>query len=167
MTTEPSAGAFDIALRDGRSLTVRRADPGDERPLCALYDRLDATDRALRFFSAGADLRRMARDAVCDAPGGRRDLVAVAPDGDELVAHACWVRSGPATAEVAFVVDRALRGEGVATALLALLAHDARTAGIDRLTAVVLSENRPMLEVFRDSGFEPVLRARAAVRSPA
>ena len=55
--------------------------------------------------------------------------------------------------EVAFAVADAWQGHGIATILLAHLAHAAASAGIDTFRAIVLPENRRMLQVFHDSGF--------------
>jgi acetate---CoA ligase (ADP-forming) len=59
----------------------------------------------------------------------------------------------PDRAEVAFAVSEALQGHGIGTRLLERLADTARGQGIDTFEAYVLSENRRMLDVFRDSGF--------------
>jgi len=55
-------------------------------------------------------------------------------------------------AEVAFDVEDEFQGLGVATILLKHLAIIARASGLEEFEAVVLSENRRMLEVFRHSG---------------
>ena len=47
----------------------------------------------------------------------------------------------------------AWHGHGIATVLLAHLAHAASTAGIDTFTATVLAGNHRMLGVFHESGF--------------
>src|SRR5262249_20451307 len=57
-------------------------------------------------------------------------------------------------ADVAFTVDDAHHGRGIATVLLEHLAAIARELGINRFTAEVLPDNRPMLGVFRAAGFD-------------
>ena len=52
-------------------------------------------------------------------------------------------------AEVAFFVDDAHRGRGMATVLLEYLAEAARRAGISAFTATVLPTNTRMVAVFR------------------
>ena len=47
----------------------------------------------------------------------------------------------------------AWHGHGIATVLLAHLAHTASTAGVDTFTASVLSGNHRMLGVFHESAF--------------
>jgi acetyl coenzyme A synthetase (ADP forming)-like protein len=60
---------------------------------------------------------------------------------------------------VAFTIADALRGEGVATTMLAHLATAARSVGIERFVAHVLPHNHRMLGVFRSSGFEASVRS--------
>src|SRR5690606_10214743 len=60
----------------------------------------------------------------------------------------------PTTAEVACAVVDAHQGRGIGTELLQLLTSYVRTHGIDRFRAFLLQENRQMMRVFRNSGFE-------------
>ncbi|HET7571916.1 MAG TPA: GNAT family N-acetyltransferase [Gaiellaceae bacterium] len=59
-------------------------------------------------------------------------------------------------AEVAFTVDDSLQRRGVGTRLLERLVVLAAANGIEQFVATVLPENRGMLDVFRDAGFEAV-----------
>ncbi len=60
----------------------------------------------------------------------------------------------PAEAEVAFNVSDSNQGRGLGSILLEHLAAAARENGIDRFTAEVLPENRKMLQVFSEAGYE-------------
>ena len=51
-------------------------------------------------------------------------------------------------------VDDALQGKGLGTLLLERLALIAVRHGFQRFWALTMAENRPMLDVFRASGFE-------------
>jgi acetate---CoA ligase (ADP-forming) len=150
----------DIALRDGSSLRLRPVRYRDEPELRRFLGALGEEDRQLRFFSAAADLDAAARAAVRADGHEAWGLIAVAGDDRTVLAHGCAVRAAPGapTAEVAFAVSAALRGEGVATAMLAHLAAAARAGGVETLTAVVLPNNHAMIEVFRESGLEPAVR---------
>jgi acyl-CoA synthetase (NDP forming)/GNAT superfamily N-acetyltransferase len=150
----------DVALRDGAIVRVRPVRADDEAALRAFLDALPVDDRALRYFSAGVNLSAAAHDAATVDGVDRYGLVAVSPGEDDgpILAHGCFVRSARDTAEIAFTVAPELRGEGVATVLLAHLARAAQEVGIDHLTAVVLPENRAMLDVFRESGLVPTVR---------
>jgi acetyl coenzyme A synthetase (ADP forming)-like protein len=158
MAPYPAQREVDIALRDGTTLHVRPVRPDDELRLRDFLERLSPEDRVMRFFSAGTNVAAAARDAADVDYEDRYGIVAVGGDGETVLAHGCFVRTSGREAEVAFAVDGSLRGEGVATAMLAHLADAAREAGIDRITAVVLPQNRAMLDVFRESGLHPEVR---------
>jgi succinyl-CoA synthetase alpha subunit len=64
------------------------------------------------------------------------------------------------TAEVAFAVDDHFQGKGIATLMLERLAAMAAGNGFRWFQATTLFENRQMIEVFRDSGFE--VRSKSA-----
>jgi len=158
-TTYPVEREVDVALRDGTTAHIRPVRTADQPALRALLERLSIEDRALRFFSAGIDLSAAARQAADVDYADRYGLVVVDPDDETIRGHGCFIRAhGARQAEVAFVVDDALRSEGIASTLLAHLAQAAAAVGIERLTATVLPENRHMLDVFRQSGLAPVIR---------
>src|SRR5436190_23816702 len=69
----------------------------------------------------------------------------------------------PKVAEVAFAVDDDFQGKGLASLLLERLAVKAAQYGFAKFQASTLSENMPMLEVFRDSGFEIRSKTTAGV----
>ena len=76
----------------------------------------------------------------------------------ELIAWASYERwAGRDDADAAFMVDDEHQGKGIATLLLEHLAAIARSNGINRFTAEVLADNRPMLAVFSRAGW-PVER---------
>ncbi len=55
---------------------------------------------------------------------------------------------------MAFAVDDAFHGKGIATALLEQLVRAGRVQDFESFSAIVLPENFEMLDVFRDSGFQ-------------
>jgi ribosomal protein S18 acetylase RimI-like enzyme len=70
----------------------------------------------------------------------------------EIVGSARYIVAEPGHAEVAFAVDDAHQGLGIATHLMRHLAAIARDAKLVALVAEVLPENAPMLKVFEKSG---------------
>ena len=151
LTAPPPAAAVpeaDVVLRDGSTLRVRATTAEDEPRLRTFLASLSQQSRWFRYFSAGVNLDRAARSAA--APDGL-SLIAVHGPEDTIVGHGTYV--GSKRAEVAFAVSDAWQGHGIATILLAHLAQAASAAGIETFTAVVLPENRRMLQVFHDSGF--------------
>ncbi|MGZ7080015.1 MAG: bifunctional acetate--CoA ligase family protein/GNAT family N-acetyltransferase, partial [Thermoanaerobaculia bacterium] len=79
------------------------------------------------------------------------------------IAHYFASKTRPDVAEVAFAISDDLQGCGMGTRLLDRLADVARTQGIDRFEAETLTENRPMLSVFLDSGFDVVSHSSAGI----
>ena len=151
MTCERLANQADVLLTDGSVAVIRSLGPDDHPAVRALHAR--ASDESLfrRFFSVGrasADfyLARLENSIETTA------LVAVV-DGS-VVALATAEPVDVTTEEVAFLVDDALAGRGLGSLLLEHLAADARGRDIRRFVADVLVENRAMLGVFLDAGFE-------------
>ncbi|HEY7275405.1 MAG TPA: GNAT family N-acetyltransferase, partial [Trebonia sp.] len=121
--------------------------------LVALHGRFSERTRYLRFFGAypripSRDLRRFANVDHRD----REAFVALA-DGD-IIAVGRYERLAPGgpAAEVAFVVEDAHQGRGIAPVLLDHLMSVARDVGIERFVADVLPGNSAMLQVFAAAG---------------
>jgi protein lysine acetyltransferase len=85
-------------------------------------------------------------------------FVWVMTDGADgpVVADARFVRSefDSASAEIAFIVGDAYQGRGIGTFLMEALAVAARSDGVHRFTARVLSENYPMRVILDHFGAE-------------
>ena len=79
------------------------------------------------------------------------------------VAIASYIAINPKVAEVAFAVDDRFQGKGLSTLLLERLAVRAAQNGFEKFQATTLADNMPMLEVFRDSGFEIRSKTTAGV----
>jgi acyl-CoA synthetase (NDP forming)/GNAT superfamily N-acetyltransferase len=144
----------DVVASDGRVVHLRPITPADADQLLAFHAKLSERTRYLRFFGPypripEADLRRFTEV-------DHRDTVAfVGLLGDEIVAVGRYIRLGDApAAEVAFVVRDDHQGRGLGSILLEHLAAAARESGIERFEAEVLVENRTMLRVFRDAGYQ-------------
>ena len=155
----PAERAVDVVLRDGSTIHVRPVLPGDTDGIQAFLERLSPDSRAFRFFTLGVDLHAAAELAAqvdyVDAYG----VIALAGPEERVVGHACWVREGPDTAEIAFATADELQGQGLATTLLAHLAEAAVEQGVSTFTASVLPANHKMIKVFTDSGFPTKLRS--------
>jgi acetate---CoA ligase (ADP-forming) len=140
-----------VRLRDGSSVSIRRAGTQDEPALRSFLSGLCLEARRLRFFTGGADIGSAARLAATkDAT--HYGLVAHDEEG-VLVGDALYVQADEKHAEVAVEVADHLYGRGLGTILIERLAVVAEERGITRFTAEVLPDNRGMLEVFRD-GFD-------------
>ena len=145
-----------LILRDGTVASVRPAGPADRRAMRRFFHELSPESRRHRFFIAGEPPDALV-DRFCTAdPAQNLTLIACRRAGDDerIVAAASYFRITDTVAEAAFAVDDHLHGKGIATLLLERLAAFASASGFTRFQATTMAENRGMIEVFRDSGFE-------------
>ncbi|RDI34340.1 bifunctional acetate--CoA ligase family protein/GNAT family N-acetyltransferase [Lentzea flaviverrucosa] len=139
-------------LTDGSVVTVRELGPDDVSALLALHRALPIEDQYLRFFSTSP---RQLEDFVerMVSPDAPRHVVLGAFRGDRLLGAASYVVVRQTDfAEVALVVSHAEQAHGVGTLLLEHLASLARSRGVRRFTADVLTINGRMLRVFTSMG---------------
>ncbi len=145
--------ATDVILRDGSTLRLRAPAAGD-------------ADAMLEFFSSLSERSRYLRFHGFPALGPKLVAPFLDPDWEERGALAGWIEGrmvalanfarlrDPRRAEVAFTVADDYQGRGVGTRLLEQLAALAAGAGIEQFVAEVMPDNRNMLVVFRDAGFD-------------
>ena len=141
----------DVLLTDGSVAIIRPLAHEDHPAVRALHAR--ASDESLfrRFFSVG---RASADSYLARLENSVETTALVAVVDGSVVALATAEPVDATTEEVAFLVDDALAGRGLGSLLLEHLAADARGRDIRRFVADVLMENRAMLGVFLDAGFE-------------
>lgn len=146
-----------LILRDGTTALLRVAQREDRAALREFFERLSPESRWRRFFSQSVPARELI-DALCDSSNPEKVLTLIVlrtrEDGSGIVATGSYQAINATTAEVAFAVDDAFQGKGLGSLLLERLAILAARAGLVRFWAVTHADNRPMLDVFRDSGFE-------------
>jgi acyl-CoA synthetase (NDP forming)/RimJ/RimL family protein N-acetyltransferase len=161
-TTYPRHWEADVLLRDGRVAHLRPIGPEDHDRLVEFYEQVSAESKYLRFFAPMPRLSE--RDLSRFTNVDHRDRVAfVLTVADRIIAVGRFDRLPPeeatdksgrvVEAEVAFLVQDAHQGRGIAQLLLEHLAQAGRELGIDRFVAEVLPENRRMVQVFRDAGY--------------
>jgi acetyl coenzyme A synthetase (ADP forming)-like protein len=97
-------------------------------------------------------------ERLCDSSDPTNAITLVAlrqlPDGVHAIAVCSYAAVNATTAEVAFAVDDHFQGRGIATLMLQRLAAIAADHGFRWFQATTLFDNREMIDVFRDSGFE-------------
>lgn len=157
----PQAPYLDgpVLLRDGHPAYLRQARPDDLPRIEALIERCSQVTQALRFFQGGASdtasLARKLYSPMDDASGLTLVVTVGTGETTRLVGIGSSFRNSDGeTAEVAFLVEDAFQGKGIGTLLVERLAMEAAEAGLHALEAYVLPDNRQMLDVFRDSGFQ-------------
>jgi acyl-CoA synthetase (NDP forming)/RimJ/RimL family protein N-acetyltransferase len=172
VTGYPPHWEADVVVSDGGTLHLRPITPDNAEALVRFHAGLSIRTRYLRYFSAypsmpQRDLDRFShvdhvhRVALAGWLGGeiiavgRFDRLVEDDSADRLVADA-----DPAgrMAEVAFVVADAHQGRGIGSVLLEHLVEIGRELGVTRFEAVVLAENRAMMRVFLQAGFEATRR---------
>src|SRR4051812_8440186 len=150
----------DVLLRDGQVAHLRPIGAADHDLLVEFYDHVSAESKYLRFFAPMPTLSE--RDVLRFTNVDYVERVAfVLTVANKMIAVGRWDRIPPpesdpnavVEAEVAFLVQDAHQGRGIANLLLEHLAQAGRERGIDRFVADVLPENRRMLQTFRDAGY--------------
>lgn len=157
----PAHWEADVVLRDGGTARIRPITVDDADRLVSFYEQVSDESKYYRFFApyprlSAKDVHRFTHHDFVDRVG------LAATIGGEFIATVRYDRIGadgtPATgpadeAEVAFLVQDAHQGRGVASALLEHIAAVARERGIRRFAAEVLPANTKMIKVFRDAGY--------------
>jgi acetyl coenzyme A synthetase (ADP forming)-like protein len=172
-----------LILRDGSVASLRVATAADREAIRRFFHELSPESRRRRFFTPAMPTDALiARLADSSDPSAALTLLVqrfhpaiaaaavasgtpVVPVTDDVrpVAIASYFAEHARVAEVAFAVADDFQGKGLATMLLERLAVLASQNGFEKFQASTLAENVPMLEVFRDSGFEIRSKTSAGV----
>ncbi|MGW6173344.1 bifunctional acetate--CoA ligase family protein/GNAT family N-acetyltransferase [Arthrobacter sp. NPDC055138] len=150
----PDYWEADVVLRDGGTAHLRPIVPADAEALQAFHVGQSESSIYLRFFTFKAKLsaRELARFTNVDYVNRVAFVITM---GDEIIGIGRYDRlNDPAEAEVAFNISDAHQGRGLGSILLEHLAAAARENGISKFSAEVLPENRKMITVFNDAGYE-------------
>jgi len=143
--------------RTARRRSSVRSRPPTRRALRAFHERQPRDNQYRGFLSPKPTLTDKELDHFTHIDFHDR-VAPVVENRGEFIAWASYERwMARDDAEVAFMVDGAHQGRGIATILLEHLAAIACSNGIDRFTAEGLSDNAPMLRVFSRAGW-PVER---------
>lgn len=149
----PAHWAADVVLRDGGTAHLRPITPQDADALQEFHLAQSPESVYLRFFAPMPRLseRDLARFTNVD----HVDRVAIVAEvAGRIVGVGRFDRTARRTAEVAFNISDHHQGRGLGSVLLEHLAAAARERGIQRFEAEVLPQNRKMVGVFRDAGYE-------------
>ena len=149
--------AFET-LRNGRRVEIRAQRVSDRALLREALIHMSEEARYRRFFAPKRSFTQKEVDFYLNIDFVSHVALVVVLDG-AIVGGARYIVSEPGRAEVAFSVDDAHQGQGIASALMRHLATIARAADLTELFAEVLPENAPMLKVFARCGL-PMRQAR-------
>ena len=160
MVDQPADGVYpeyweaDVVLRDGGTAHLRPIHPADADAVQAFHVGQSQKSIYMRFFAFKSKLsaKELKRFTEVDY----KDRVAlVITIGGEIMGIGRYDRlDDPEEAEVAFNIADAHQGRGIGSILLEHLAAAARENGIRKFSAEVLPENRKMLMVFSDAGYD-------------
>ncbi|TMR95181.1 GNAT family N-acetyltransferase [Nonomuraea basaltis] len=148
----PAHWEADVVLADGGTAHVRPIRPADADRLRSFYSRLSDESIYFRFFGPRPRLSDRDVERFTNVDYVSR-VALIATIGTEMVAVIRYDRTGPGEAEVAFLVEDAHQGRGVASVLLEHLAATAREHGIERFIADVLPANMRMMGLLRQAGY--------------
>lgn len=147
---------IEVALRDGRTVTIRAVRAEDAAGLQAAMLRLSDEARYTRFMAPLKELSpSMLERAVHPVAGRDLALVVVSGEGKDeaIVGGARYIGAQDESCEFAVTISDDWQGAGLATRLMKALIEDARARGLERMEGYVLASNRPMLELARRLGF--------------
>jgi RimJ/RimL family protein N-acetyltransferase len=144
----------DVVLADGGTVHLRQIQPEDADRIVAMHGRLSPESIRYRYFTPRPTLTPAEVTWFTQLDHDEREAL-VAVLGDDIIAVGRYDRVPDTdTAEVAFVVDDAHHGRGLASVLLEHLAALAAERGIRRFEADVLPDNYRMVRIFVDSGYQ-------------
>lgn len=149
----PAHWEADVVLRDGGTARIRPITTEDAERLVSFYEQVSPESKYYRFFApyprlSAKDVHRFTHHDYVDRVG------LAATVGGEFIATVRYDRIGTGEAEVAFLVQDAHQGRGVASTLLEHIAAVAREREVRRFIAEVLPANNKMIKVFTDAGYE-------------
>ena len=150
----PEHWEVTVATADGGAVHIRPITPDDADRLVEFHSRQSPESIYFRYFTARprlspAEVRNFTHVDLVE----RVALIALLDD--EMIGVGRFDRyRGTTEAEVAFFIDDAHHGRGLATILLEYLAMVGRELGLTAFVASVLPTNRGMLAVFTGAGFE-------------
>lgn len=142
----------DVLLRDGTAAHLRPIKPEDAEALVAFYSRVSDESKYYRFFAPYPQLSDSDVQKFTHVDGVKR-VAFILTLGKDLIAVGRFDAINDTDAEVAFLVEDAHQGRGIAQLLLEHLAQAGRELGYKRFFADVLPENIRMIQVFNEMGY--------------
>lgn len=168
----PSGLVESVTLEGGKTCTLRPIRPEDASAIEAFFRALSSEDVRLRFFAPLTQLSPtlLARLTQLDYEREMALLLSTAggPDGAPEIYGVVRLSADPNNekAEFAITVRSDLKGHGIGRLLMKHLIAYARSRALRVLQGDVLRENRLMLELCRELGFEarPLLEDANIIR---
>jgi acyl-CoA hydrolase/GNAT superfamily N-acetyltransferase len=152
----PADIATSHTFKNKLQVDFRAIKPSDVEDMRRLFYRFSDTAVYYRYFSPIKTMPHAKMQEYVNVDFSRAlSIVGLAKETGEgrIIAEARFVRDlHRPLAEVAFVVDEAFQGFGIATFMLKMLIRLAKERGLSGFKAEVLSSNKSMLKVFEKGG---------------
>jgi acetyltransferase len=155
-----------VHVSDGRELFLRGIRPDDVAALKRCFTRLSPEDIRRRFLHAMSELPDPMAYRLCNIDPVRETALVLM---DESVTPAemrgvgrIYVDEASNSAEFSVLVEHDWTRRGLGALLMQHLVDDCRRRGLHEIWGYVLMENRPMLQLCRELGFE----RRAVIDEP-
>ena len=159
-TTVPELGSVELKkFTFGEAeYVLRPLGPADERKLQEFFYSHNKETLLLRY---NHHITQMSREKSCSlvSVDQHRDLALCFTEQDDsanaiqAVGRYYFVESDN-SCEAAFVIKESKRGMGMAKTLLSEMIKIARIRKLNRMFAFIRSDNKPMIKVFKNNGFE-------------
>jgi acetyltransferase len=139
----------------GRKFNLRPIRPEDADAHAAMFTRLTPEDIRFRFFSAMRSLSTEQISRMTDVDYGREMAIIAVDEIGATAGVARLVRNDTdgATAEFAVVVEPAVKGLGLASALMRAIIAWGKAEGVAEIQGQILADNAPMLAFIKRLGF--------------
>ena len=163
MSAENAAGEFDkykktITIRDGSTVLLRPIQRNDVDRVLGLFHRFSRETIYLRFHHVLTEMSRDEAVKYCTINYKNTfALVATIGEGasEKILALGGYYQlSQKDAAEFAIVVEDKYQRQGIGTCLLKELSAVAKEKGIRFLEGEILVENRDMMQIIKDCGFQ-------------
>jgi GNAT superfamily N-acetyltransferase len=145
-----------VQLRDGAEVFVRQVTPGDRQLFVDGFERFGMESRERRFLGVKKQLTEAELDQLTQVDHENHEAIgAIDCDTGAGIGVARIMRGvggDHACAEAAVAVVDEWQGRGIGGVLLERLVRRAKEIGVERFLAVLRTNNRSMLELFKRAG---------------
>jgi acetyltransferase len=159
----PNQYLSQAMTKDGTLVTVRPIRPEDEPLMIKFHESLSERSVYMRYFQMLNLDRRTAHERlvrICFIDYDREMALVAEHQNPETgereilgVGRLSRERAAPSEAEISVLISDRFQRQGLGTILLERLLETGRAEGLRRITAVILSDNRPVQRLFRKLGF--------------
>ncbi|GAB6283245.1 MAG: hypothetical protein STSR0008_20050 [Ignavibacterium sp.] len=146
-----------ILLKNGEGILFKSADQNDIPLVTSFLKRISPESLRMRFMASVSAVPQKIIEELCIVDFTKNgSLLAISNENGErkIVGIGNYIDTGNGrSAEVSLLVEDSKQGKGIGTALLERLAGLAAANGFYEFEGEVLPDNLPMLNVFKNSGF--------------